>query len=136
MKGSFLYSTIETLKSADFVNAPADERLATLAILKKKVTAMMRVQMRRLYEKKRGSATTYPDFVLANRSDLDANLITNWETIAMIIDKLIDNAKDHLSTSDKERYGSVSSDTVNAVRAICNLDEYERKVNETRVFGA
>ncbi len=136
MKGSFLYSTLETLKSPDFVNAPADERLATLAILKKKITAMMRVQMIKLFEKKRGVATTYPDFVLANRSDLDANLITNWESVAMIIDKLIDNAKNNLSTSDKEIYNGVSSDTVNAIRAICNLDEYQRKVGETRVFGA
>ncbi len=136
MKGSFLYSTLETLKSPDFVNAPAEERLATLAILKKKITAMMRVQMIKLFEKKRGSATTYPDFVLAHRADLDANLITNWESVAMIVDKLIDNAKNNLTTADKEIYNGVSSDTVNAVRAICNLDEYQRKVTETRVFGA
>ena len=92
--------------------------------------------MIKLFEKKRGSATTYPDFVLAHRADLDANLITNWESVAMIIDKLIENAKNNLTTADKEIYSGVSSDTVNAVRAICNLDEYQRRTGETRVFGA
>lgn len=133
---SFLYSTLETLKSPDFVNASADERLATLAILKKKLTGMMRVQMIKLFEKKRGSATTYPDFVQMHRADLDANLVTNWESVAMVIDKLIDNAKDNLSLADKELYNGISSNTVNAVRAICNLDEYQSKTRETRVFGA
>lgn len=136
MNKSFLYSTIQTLKSEDFVNAPADERLATLAILKKKITAMMRVQMIQLYEQKRGSATTYPDFVNNHRRDLVNNLVKNWESVAMIIDKLIDNAKNNLPTADKEIYNGVASDTLNAVRAICNLDEYQRKVTETRVHGA
>lgn len=136
MKGSFLYSTLETLKSTDFVNAPPEERLATLAILKKKIAAMMRVQMIKLYEEKRGGATTYPDFVLAHRSDLNANLITNWERVAMVVDQLIENAKNNLTTGDKAIYNGVAADTVDAVRAICSLDEYQRKVGETKVFGA
>ena len=136
MKGSFLYSTLETLKSPDFVNAPADERLATLAILKKKIAAMMRVQMSQLYEQKKGSATTYPDFVLAHRTDLNSNLLTNWQTVAGVVDQLIDNAKNNLDPADKKLYNNVLPDTVDAVRAICSLDEYQRKITETKVFGA
>ena len=136
MKTSFLYSTIETLKSADFTSASAAERLATLAILKKKITAMIRVQMIKLYEQKRGSATTYPDFVLNHRTDLVSRLITNWEKVAEVIDNLIVNAKNHLSSEDLELYSSVSANTVDAIRAICNVDEYQRKIGETKVFGA
>ena len=135
MKTSFLYSTIETLKSADFTTASAAERLATLAILKKKITAMLRVQMIKLYEQKRGSATNYPDFVLNHRTDLVSRLITNWEKVAEVIDNLIVNAKDHLSSEDLELYSSVSANTVDAIRAICNVDEYQRKVGENKVFG-
>ena len=136
MNRSFLYSTIQTLKSAEFVNAPADERLATLAILKKKITAMMRVQMIQLYEQKRGSSTNYPDFVLNNRSDLANNLVRDWKSVAMIIDTLIDNAKNNLSIDDQLSYNAVTSNTVEAIDALNNLDEYQRKVTESRVFGA
>lgn len=136
MTDSFLFSTLKTLQTPDFVNADPAERLATLVILKKKLTGMMRVQMIRLYEKKRGSATTYPDFVHNNRTDLDNNLVTNWKMVAEIIDELISNAKSNLSLEDKELYSGVTANTVNAVNAICSLDDYQRKVTETSVFGA
>ena len=136
MNRSFLYSTIQTLKSAEFVTAKPEERLATLAILKKKITAMMRVQMIQLYEQKRGSATTYPNFVHDHRTDLANNLVKDWKSVAMIIDTLIDNAKNHLSVEDQLSYNAVTSNTVEAIDALNNLDEYQRKVTETRVHGA
>ena len=41
-----------------------------------------------------------------------------------------------LSADDLELYSGVSANTVDAIRAICNVDEYQRKIGETKVFGA
>lgn len=136
MTGSYIYSTINTLRSTEFMNCSPVEKLAALAILKKKIAGMMRVQMIRLYAKKRGGATNYPDFVMNNRDDLDNNLITNWLVLANLVDTLIVNAKNGLTPDEKIAYNNVTNNTVDAVNAICNIDDYGNKVKETKVFGA
>lgn len=110
--------------------ADPEDKIAALLVMKKRVAAMLKLQMFKMHDRERSTYPYMTDFVTKYGSTLTEGIISKWSELAKIIDNEIDTvSNDKMVRNEFKSVPSVQTMIENG----CNISSYNTYANSKQM---